>query len=73
MKPTFSSATSPTLTSGTFTVGSSGTSGKVVFSADTTFSSGVTLAFPSIAGERAAKDALQKLETAFLAAPELRQ
>ena len=41
----------PTLTSGTFTVGAAATTGKVTFHSSTTFTGGVTLAFPSSGGE----------------------
>jgi hypothetical protein len=43
-------ALAPTLTSGTFNVGTSGTTGRHTFQQSTTFSSGVTLAFPAIGG-----------------------
>ena len=46
---TFSAA--PILTSGTFTVGDAGSSGRWTFTQPTTFSWGVTLAFPSSGGE----------------------
>jgi fibronectin-binding autotransporter adhesin len=46
---TFSVA--PTLTSGTFSVGSAATAGRHTFNQSTTFSSGVTLSFPSDKGE----------------------
>lgn len=43
-------ALAPTLTSGTFNAGTSGTTGRHTFQQSTTFSSGVTLAFPAIGG-----------------------
>jgi hypothetical protein len=46
---TFSVA--PTLTAGTFTVGSSGTTGRYTFTLGATFTSGMTLAFPANGGE----------------------
>jgi hypothetical protein len=52
---TFTAA--PTLTSGTFSVGTTGTTGIHTFSASTTFASGVTLSFPSNKGELRLADA----------------
>jgi hypothetical protein len=45
--------TAPTLTAGTFTVGSSGTAGVVTMSAGASFASGMTLVFPANAGRLA--------------------
>jgi hypothetical protein len=52
---TFSVA--PTLTAGTFTVGSSGSTGKVTMTAGASFTSGMTLAFPNDGGELATASA----------------
>jgi hypothetical protein len=48
-KTTFTAA--PTLTAGTFNVGDVGSTGSVLLSASTTFTSGMTLAFPTSGGD----------------------